>query len=163
MGFIDTSNVKDLPVFYNVVHAVGQQCPNQRDDVKLVQYLLISWYAVSEQYGYERPAGNLTVTGNCDRTTMNWIQHFQYSLRKRSHSVALDGRIDRVRNKSGIGSISKTRYTLLFLNRGVMKCNPEAFVATPHLIPLENPMNVPPPSNDMVVSPEIIVPSSGGF
>ncbi len=162
MGFIDDLPGSSLPVFYNVVHAVGKQCPNQRDDVKLIQYLLISFYEVGEQIGYKKPPGELTVTGDCNQTTMNWISDFQYNLRKNSKPVALDGRIDRVRNKSGVGSISKTRYTLLFLNRGVMKYNPDAFVATPYLIPLENPMNVPPPSNDMV-GQEIVVPSSGGF
>lgn len=163
MGFIDDLPNSNMPIFYNVVHAVGRQCPNQRDDVKLIQYLLISFYEVSEPIGYKKPPGNLAVTGNCDQTTMNWISDFQYSLRRNSKPVALDGRIDRLRNKSGIGSISKTRYTLLFLNRGVMKYNPDAFVATPRLIPLENPMNVPPPSNDMVVPQEIVVPSGGGF
>jgi hypothetical protein len=150
MGFIDTSNIEKLPVFYNLVHAVGRGCPNMRDDVKLIQYLLISFYEVGETIGYKKPPGELKVTGVCDQTTMNCISDFQFNLRKRSKRVALDGRIDRLRNKNGIGSISKTRYTLLFLNRGVMKYNPDAFVRTPMLIPLENPMNVPPPSNDMV-------------
>lgn len=40
MGFIDTSSVAQPSVFYNVVHAVGKNCPNMGEDVKLVQYLL---------------------------------------------------------------------------------------------------------------------------
>lgn len=151
MGFIDTSTEEILPVFYNVVHAVGQQCPNMRDDVKLVQYLLIAFYANGEPVGLKKPPGDLTVTGYCGPTTMNWILALQRDMRKKSkYKIAIDGRIDRVRNKNLVGSITGTVYTLAFLNRGVIKWNPDAFIATPMLIPLENPMNVPPPSNDMV-------------
>jgi hypothetical protein len=42
----------------------------------------------------------------------------------------------------------------------VLNFNPAAFVMTPSLIPLENPMNVPPPSNDMVKG--IPVSGTGG-
>jgi len=151
MGFIDTSTDDTLPIFFNVVHAVGKQCPNMRDDVKLVQHLLIAFYAKSEaELGWKKPPGELTVTGNCGTTTMNWIQHFQMDIRKGLGKGTLDGRVDRVRNKNLVGAISGTTYTLAFLNRGVMNFNPDAFVMTPKLVPLENPMNVPPPSNDMV-------------
>jgi len=52
MGFIDTSGIfgteagdQDFfPVFYNVVHAVGENSPNKREDVMLVQYLLFWTY-----------------------------------------------------------------------------------------------------------------------
>lgn len=44
MGFIDTSTSPDMPVFYNVVHAVGVNCPNPWDDTKLVQHLLKIFY-----------------------------------------------------------------------------------------------------------------------
>ena len=151
MGFIDTSTDDTLPIFFNLVHAVGRQCPNFRDDVKLIQHLLIAFYAKSDvELGWKKPPGELTVTGECGTTTLNWIQQFQMDIRKGLGKGTLDGRIDRVRNKSLIGAISATTYTLAFLNRGVMNFNPEAFVMTPSLIPLENPMNVPPPSNDMV-------------
>lgn len=153
MGFIDTSTVAILPVFYNVVHAVGRQCPNMRDDVKLIQYLLIAFYAKAPAAttSIKKPPGDLTVTGNCGPTTMNWIMHFQRDIAKTSKfKIALDGRIDRIRNKNFVGSISGTIYGLAFLNRGVVKLNPDAFVLTPMLVPMENPMKVPPPSNDMV-------------
>jgi hypothetical protein len=151
MGFIDTSTDDTLPVFFNVVHAVGRQCPNFRDDVKLIQYLLIAFYAKSETVlHWKKPPGELTVTGECNTTTLNWIQHFQMDIRKGLGKGTLDGRVDRVRNKNLIGTISGETYTLVFLNRSVMNFNPDAFVLTPTVIPLENPMNVPPPSNDMV-------------
>ena len=71
MGFIDSSDDPDLPVFYNVVHAVGVQCPNARDDVKLVQYLLTAFYdkALASSGVYSRPKGNMTVDGVCRPVT----------------------------------------------------------------------------------------------
>lgn len=164
MGFIDTlENKKFLPVFYNVVHAVGKQCPNMRDDVKLVQYLLIAFYDKgAAERGWKKPPGELTITGFCGPTTMNWILDFQRSCYKDfGGDVSLDSRIDRVRNGKTKGSITGTTYTLIWLNKGVATYNPDAFVMTPHLIPLENPMNVTPPSNDIIR--EIVVPPGGGF
>lgn len=165
MGFIDSSTNEYLPVFYNVVHAVGRQCPNLLNDVKLVQYLLIALYSSSEPViRSEKPPGDLTITGVCNTTTQSWIQHFQAHVNRRQPGkVLFDGRIDRIRNKNLIGSISRTTYTLASLNRGVMKYNPNAFTTTPSLIALENPMNVPPPSNDMVLPQNLPIPSTGGF
>lgn len=159
MGFIDTlPNSPELPVFYNVVHAVGQNAPNAPNDVKLVQYLLMAFYA---KYP-EKPGGEMSVTGWCGPVTMRWILHFQMQMNKKyPNSVLVDNRIDRVRNNSYITSISKTQYTLACLNSSVKHRNPEAFVALPGLIPLENINNVPPPSWDEV-KPQI-VPASGGM
>ena len=74
MGFIDTAPGTKLPVFYNVVHAVGKNCPNMSDDVKLIQYLLKAVYAKAPK---SKPAGDIQVTGSCDSITMNWILKFQ--------------------------------------------------------------------------------------
>lgn len=165
MGFIDTAPGTNLPVFYNVVHAVGANCPNVRDDVKLVQYLLIAFYEKAGVLGLTKPQGDIGVTGYCGPATMNWILKFQLDYAK-THpgDIAVDNRVDRIRQKNFFGSISKTRYTLAILNANVRDLNPEAFIALPGVIPLENPMDVPPPSWD-VVSPEFYepVPASGGI
>ena len=153
MGFIDNSNDPDLSVFYNVVHAVGKGCPNMRDDVKLVQYLLIAFYdkALSASSVYTKPKGDLSVTGNCDAVTLNWILKFQLDVNTRYPGTVLaDDRVDRVRNKNLTGSISGTVYTLAVLNRFTLKVNPDAYLATTLVIPLENPMNVPSPSADTI-------------
>jgi hypothetical protein len=164
MGFIDTAPGTTLPVFYNVVHAVGANCPNMRDDVKLIQYMLIALYEKAVAEGMSKPAGELTVTGVCDSVTMNWILKFQMDAGK-AHpgKIAIDNRMDRVRQKSFVGSISKTVYTLAALNASLLKLNTEAFVALPGIIPLENPSNVPPPSWDVVNQKPQIVPASGGM
>lgn len=162
MGFIDTAPGTTLPAFYNLVHAVGANCPNMRDDVKLVQYMLIALYEKGVAEGMTKPAGELAVTGICDSVTMNWILKFQMDAAK-AHpgKIAVDNRIDRIRQKNFIGSISHTVYTLAALNASLLKLNPEAFVGLPAVIPLENPLSVPPPSWDVVYQPQV-VPASGG-
>lgn len=152
MGFIDTAPEAGLPIFYNVVHAVGKQCPNLRDDVKLVQYLLIALY---EKYPKLKPPGELAVTGTCDTTTINWITSFQMETKRHNPMSAVypDGRIDRIRNKSLVGSISKAMYSLAVLNKNVAYNNQEAYLALPGLVPLENAATVPGPTPDIVKPP----------
>ena len=158
MGFIDNSSDSSLPVFYNVVHAVGRQCPNFRDDVKLVQYLLIAFYAKALSYSsvYTKPNGDLTVDGECGPVTLNWILKFQMDVNTRHPgTVAADNRVDRVRNKDLKGAITGTIYTLAMLNKFVRQINSEAFFMLPQIIPLENAANVPPPSSDVVQQPNL--------
>lgn len=161
MGFIDSAPGTKMPVFYNLVHAVGKNCPNMSDDVKLVQYLLKSLYA---KLSPGKPSGEIEVTGLCDSTTMNWILQFQMQAAKQNPGkILVDNRIDRIRQKDFIGSLSHTVYTLAALNASCITYCPEAWIATPALIHLENPLNVPPPSWDVVQSTPQIVPASGGM
>ncbi len=154
MGFVDTAPGTTLPVFYNVVHAVGNVCPNQKDDVMLVQYLLISLY--EKLPSAVRPKGNIGVTGFCGGATHNWILKFQLDVSsQRPGEIAVDRRVDRVRNNTLIGSLTKTTYTLAILNANVIHHNKEAFLATPRMVPLQNPLNVPPPSPDIDLKNEI--------
>lgn len=152
MGFLDTSNDPKLPVFYNVVHGVGKGCPNMRDDVKLVQYLLISFYdkALGTSTVYTKPKGDMKVDGVCGPVTLNWILKFQLDVNTRHPgTVAADNRVDRALNKNLTGSISGTVYTIAVLNRFTAKVNADAYYATPLIIPLENPANVSLPSSRM--------------
>lgn len=151
MGFMETSDWNKCPVFYNVVHAVGKECPNLRDDVKLVQYLLMAYYDV--QSPAQRPKGEIAVTGFCGGATMMWIRKFQEDVyRQYPGEVLRDNRIDRIRDKQLQGSISRTYYTLAFLNAYVSQQNAEAFAKLPSVIPLENSLTVAPPSADVVKS-----------
>ena len=162
MAFIDSAPGTVLPVFYNLVHAVGENCPNVRDDVKLVQYLLMAFYGKAVQNGVSKPHGDIAVTGFCGPATMNWILKFQLDYSKSNPGdIRVDKRIDRIRQKNFLGSITKTHYTLAILNSYVQTLNPEAFIALPGLIQLDNPMNVPPPSWDVVNRSE--VPVTGGI
>ena len=162
MGFIDTAPVTKTPVFYNVVHAVGKNCPNVRDDVKLVQYLLKILYV---KVPADKPNGEMKVDGLCGPVTMNWILKFQLDVSADNPGIiAVDNRVDRIRNKNFVGSITKTRYTLGILNHNAKKLNPEGWAATYYLVPLENPASVPPPSSDVVEPENSITPDEiGGF
>ena len=169
MGFIDSSPEAEPSVFYNVVHAVGKNCPNMSDDVKLVQYLLKIYYeAVSIDF---RPVGNMTVDGVCGPVTRNWILKFQIDCNHEyPGEILVDERVDRIRNQSLHGSISKTIYTLSFLNSSAANYDLKGWLATPNLIPLQNPASVPPPSIDVVGETQVVKPRpatvptvAGGF
>lgn len=163
MGFIDTAPGTTLPLFYNVVRAVGNGCPNHSDDVKLVQYLLMAFYEKSAEIGVSRPGGEMAVTGYCGPVTSHWIVKFQMDANKPHPGwVALDGRIDRIRQKNLKGSISGTFYSLAVLNSSVMQFNQPAIAALPLVVPLQNPLTVPPASPDVVQPPQR-VPASGGM
>lgn len=148
MGFIDTAPGQQLSTFYNLVHAVGDNCPNVPNDVKLVQYLLKSLFVKIPNH---ESSQDIQVDGVCNSVTRNWILKFQIEA-SYSHpgKILIDNRIDRIREKNFVGSLSQTTYSLFVLNASVLKYNPEAFIALPNLISLENVANVPPPSWDIV-------------
>ena len=171
MGFIDTfgtfgvveGDKNFLSVFYNVVHAVGENCPNLREDVMLVQYLLYSVYQPLPQI--YKPKGEMTIDGICGGITKNWILKFQLDVRSGGNSIQCDKRVDRIRDKNGmVGSLSGKYYTLAYLNLYVAETNPEAYARMPQVVPLENPLNIPPPSSDIFVPavPQMI-PAVGGL
>jgi len=159
MGFLDTTNNPIVPVFYNVVHAVGANCPNARDDVKLVQYLLKAFYKNAPDLS--EPDGSMTVDGQCGPITQRWIDQFQIDMSRGSGQVAIDGRMDRVRNHSVTGSISSTYYSLILLNRWTRTYAPMEWTALPNFVALQNPFNVPAPSWDVVQESQN-VPETGG-
>lgn len=152
MGFIDTLNHAALPVFYNVVHAVGKNCPNLHDDVMLVQHLLKKFYDQADgKDGWKKPPGEMKVTGTCGQTTLNWIIHFQRDVyKKHPGKIALDNRVDRVRGNAWGSMPHGIVYTLPWLNHLVAIHDPIAFIAVPMEVPMTNPSNVPPPSIDIV-------------
>ena len=162
MGFVDNSDVMWMPVYYNVVHAVGLDCPNFGLDVKLVQYLLKSVY--EKMPANLKPKGTMKVDGFCGPITMNWIQKFQLDCNQTSGSavVTVDDRMDRVKNRSLKTSIGGGRfYSLAVLNYNAMCVNPAAWSNTPNAVPLINSQQVPPPSVDYVPTFQT-VPTTGG-
>ena len=165
MGFIDTSPA--IPILYNVVHAVGVNCPNSSDDVKMVQYLLLHFYN-NVNPKEATPRGEMTVDGVCGGITKNWIKKFQIDLMLTNHSIYADGRVDRIRNTHNLtGSISKTNYTLAWLDWYVAHLAPREYAELPLHVKVSNPANVPPPSIDIVKpmpppQEPIVVPAVGG-
>lgn len=161
MGFLDSAEGKP---FYNLVHAVGANCPNHRDDVMMIQYMLRHLYVGA--LAYMKLPGEMKVDGICGPVTINWILTYQRQGRMRGVSVLVDGRVDRIRDKSTFtGSISKTIYTLFGINSDLSPYNRPAFVELPMYVPISNPGDVPPPSNN-VVNPSVYwepVPATGGI
>ena len=160
MGYIDTS--EKLPIFYNVIYAVGKNCPNKRDDVMLVQYLL-DWYYKNYQPQAAVPEGVIKVDGIFGDVTANWILKFQLDFMLSGYPIQADNRIDRIRDKESFyDSSSDTVYTLAWLNWIVSSEEPEAFAKTARFVPLQNSRNVP-PSNDIVVPAQLQMITVSGF
>src|ERR1044072_7859232 len=125
MAFRDSSDLEDLPVFYNVLLAVGNNAPNLKEDVLLVQFLLFETYSGKLKFApfNTRPQGNMTVDGICGPITKNWILKFQLDIRFIGGNPLLDKRIDRAREV--ISSISRTVYTIISLNQIVKQVRPD--------------------------------------
>ena len=124
MAFRDTSIVippsrdgsRGCPFVYNVTMAVGKNCPNRRDDVKLVQFFLKRIYGNPANEARRPPAQlkPLEIDGFCGPTTMGWITFYQFDVARDGRAITTDDRIDRAR--SAVSSISRTGYTINWLN-----------------------------------------------
>jgi hypothetical protein len=116
----------DLDPFYNVTMAVGPvgTAPNRRDDVLLVQYLLTNIVGTVDNWVPPKSAKRLHVNGRMGSDTAAWIKSYQDSL---DDQIAKDGRVDRALGAAG--SISHTRYTILFLNHHFQNAQPKKFEA----------------------------------
>lgn len=138
MGYVDydTSDNATLVQYYNIYHAVGKNCPNMSDDVKLVQYLLKIFYETFPVH--LRPGGVMTVDGLCGPITNHWIYKFQWDANKQHpNEVALDNVVDPIRKNQGWkGSISNTYYTLYLLNYNAQKRDPKGFFQALFLVPM---------------------------
>jgi hypothetical protein len=109
-----------ITIAYTVTRAVGIGCPNQREDVMLVQHLLrVAWNDGGGSKGFKPPgeAQALTADGAYGPRTQKFIDHFQKEAKARGANVKQDGRVDPVGVTGGpTGSISGTFYTILALN-----------------------------------------------
>jgi hypothetical protein len=118
--------------FYNVDAAVGADCPNKRDDVLLVQLLLVTINNNPNVFSPPIPTVPLS-PGQIFRTdgvagpiTVQAIKHFQEVGRSRGNSIKVDGRVDKA-SGSGFGTVSNTQFTILFLNNAYRKIKVGAF------------------------------------
>ena len=113
-----------IKLIYTVDMAVGAGCPNLRDDVALVQFLL---RAVLEDYkDYATPAGApLSIDGIFGQQTILYIKSWQQQGRQLDIKDGVspgtatqpqDGVISPMLQRSGFGSLSHYRYSILSLN-----------------------------------------------
>jgi len=109
-----------LKVFYGIDQEVGLGCPNKRDDVALVQFLLRA--VLEDDKELEVPAGPpLAIDGVCGPRTIEYIKSFQsqQTAQAKAHGgrgLVEDGRVSPALQRDGFGSISRREYTIVALN-----------------------------------------------
>jgi peptidoglycan hydrolase-like protein with peptidoglycan-binding domain len=107
-----------LRVFYDVDDAVGRGCPNRRDDVYLVQFLINVLWDKKDTHGLlvgaaGKPAPR--VDGICGAETIAAIRKFQEYY----GASVVDGRVDPVPPGQQQGPIHHKFYTMIGLNANV--------------------------------------------
>ena len=149
MAYKKTVQGRPYPFLYNVSMTVGTRkemhkeqigqgitgtsltswyMPNKRDDVMLVQYLLKRVYQQGETYNPPlRGNGTkeLKIDGMYGLQTQSAIEHFQLDMRRYGRNIATDGCVDSELGNSPFSSISKTGYTISWLNRLFWDLYPE--------------------------------------
>lgn len=110
-----------VPVVEKAVVYTSSDEPNKRDDVMLVQYLLKRVYQQGHRcnppLGQSSGAAALKIDGLYGPMTARAIQQFQLEMRRNGNSIATDGCVDPERGDSSTSSISKTGYTISWLNK----------------------------------------------
>lgn len=99
--------------------------PNKRDDVMLVQYLLKRINQEWEKHGHPPLGGSsLKIDGMHGPKTQKAIEQFQLELARNGRNIATDGCVDSERGETQYSSISKTGYTISWLNATLWSMNP---------------------------------------
>lgn len=126
MAYIEKTNDLWLPTFYNVSRPVGRGCHNWEEDVMVVQFFLQRMYK-TDILG-TKPKGDLKVDGIFGNITRNWILKFQLDVQQlQGASIYPDGIISTATDGNLDSSITKTRYTIIYLNGGVKKNDPVVY------------------------------------
>jgi hypothetical protein len=111
MPILYSTGNSSLPEIINVEKAVGRNCPNSPEDVKLVQFLLKKIFTAPKWIHF---LGSRPVSGVCDEMTIAWIYFFQTSVRALGGSCVADERVDRM--TGALGPVHHQVYTILNLN-----------------------------------------------
>jgi len=116
--------------FYNVGETVGPGAPNRRIDVLLVQFFLK--VIIDNPQTFNRPmppppGRPMVVDGIAGEITFRSIKAFQEHIRIGGQlSIVSDGRIHRAVG-SGFGAVSKSQFTITFLNTAYKAVRPAQF------------------------------------
>jgi hypothetical protein len=115
-----------INLIYTIDKAVGVAgSPNVRDDVALVQFLLRA--VMEDGKDYRIPPGPpLSIDGTCGPQTILYIRSWQQQESKLAAGFAVpmqDGVISPMTNRSGLGSLSHLRYSILSLNMRYSQAN----------------------------------------
>jgi hypothetical protein len=144
MAFIDIDNVDPTgsATFYNVFSAVGYGCPNQEEDVKVIQFFLQRMFS-TPQFSKQKPWGTMTVDGKVGPVTRAWIVRSQMAVRNDGADVAVDGVVDKARNaedgNNRTSSMSHTQYHIRMLNNVLRKADTAVYktLATNPVVPAD--------------------------
>jgi hypothetical protein len=109
MPFLDNNPL--IGTFFNVTNSVGRAATNNRDDVGMVQWMLLFIYEANPE---RKPPGTMIVDRICGALTLSWIAKFQSDMGGQEggfpggfpDGVArprLDGRVDRA-NGTGVSA-----------------------------------------------------------
>lgn len=106
-------------------HLYSSYEPNKRDDVMLVQYLLKRVYQqgyraqppLKSGVGDPHSPAELMIDGIYGPGTQHAIEQFQLEMRRNGQNIATDGCVDPEKGQSSTASISKTGYTISWLNK----------------------------------------------
>jgi hypothetical protein len=136
---------RSYPHMYNVTMTVGSRKalyetagggtkytssyePNVRDDVMLVQYLLKrvyqGWQSRGELNESNSGPTELKIDGMHGPKTQQAIEQFQLEVARTGRSIATDGCVDTEAGDTQYSSISKTGYTISWLNSTLWALNP---------------------------------------
>lgn len=108
-----------MKLCYTVEQAVGTGCPNRRDDVLLVQFLLKIISEGPEKTKYTPPGkGPLKCDGLWGPTSQAYLNRYIVANTNANPNAPLtkDGRVDPVVGGKFTGAISGNLYTILALN-----------------------------------------------
>lgn len=145
MPYVCSVNPRDEPEWYNLERSVGANGYNEKQDVKLVQFMLTRIYQSS-----------LPVNGIATRDTTNLILRFQRDMASLGCRVRLDGRVDCARPAPGgvygTGSVSGTIYTIHLMNQVLKQKDRAAFDRIPQVVRLSRNPQPHPFSRDPAVT-----------
>lgn len=126
MAYIEITKDPRLPYFYNLSRAVGGGCHNWEEDTMVVQFFLQRMYMTGKLGA--SPRGNMKVDGIFGPITRNWIQKFQLDVYNMPDAnIFPDGVVSSAEDGNLDSSITKTRYTIIYLNAGIKKNEPFLF------------------------------------
>jgi len=114
-----------LPVYFDISDRVGFGCPNRRDDVMLVQYLLKKTYSVGALTLRQpvMPPGGVRVDGRFSYHDQYMILHYQFQQCYGGRGGFIDGIISPTHGN--FTASAQVQYTIIYLNLGLLAFFPQ--------------------------------------
>jgi hypothetical protein len=127
VAYVAVQTDPNMPSYYNVNLSVGSPGYSQPDDVLLVQWLLHRIHRDNTTRPWIPPTDDLVMDGWIGPQTVTWIRSYQNALQKRGISCQVDGRVDRCPEYQPEASITRTVYTIVWMNVWLKNDNPQVY------------------------------------